>query len=1274
MDSAVAVDGQVEGRRTRLLVDTGSAVTILREDVWQEAVSGLQRRLETATQPVVAANGEELQLVGQSPVSLQVGGLRVSHTVLVARGVTQECLLGADFLSRHGCVVDLRDNVLLAGGQSVPVHFNSSAHCLPPVCFVTLAEKSVIPGRHQMRLPVHLSPQTPTQEACLDNYTGILEPVPEFVHRRGLLVARSLSTCSDSTTVACFLNPSPAAVTVHAHEKVGFFQPTTAIESVGVSAVHVKPSAAELDEAVSRMEQGVTGLTQMEASKLHCLLQEYTHIISTSDRDIGRTSVVRHSIDTGDASPVRQPARRLPFHQREKVRQLIDDMLSRGVIEPAAGPWSSPIVLVPKKDGTTRFCVDFRRLNNLTRKDAHPLPRIDDTLDTLSGARWFSTLDLASGYWQVELNPADREKTAFITPFGLHQFRVMPFGLCNAPSTFQRLMEHVLAGLHWTSCLVYLDDIIIFSKTLEDHLQQLREVFEHLEKAGLKIKPTKCCLLRKSVRYLGHIISEKGVQTDPDKTRCVAEWSQPTDLKELRQFLGFASYYRRFVRNFAHIAAPLYHLTEKGKNWCWSDDCEEAFSTLKHRLTSTPVLSFPRFDQEFTLDVDASAIGLGAVLSQEVQGVEQVVAYASRTLSKAERQYCATRREMLALVWGTRQFRPYLYGRRFRVRTDHNALRWLQSFREPEGQVARWLELLSEFDFRVAHRAGVKHANADGLSRTPCRQCGQTSRPLGEGDNSYILTSEPVESNTLSAESWMPHWSVDELHHLQSADPDLQPVIHWLEAGLVPEQCPTHGSRHLQSLWAQRQQLTLRSGLLYRQWEDIPNKGLHKRLQLVLPRELIHAVLTEVHNSATGGHLGVTKTLEKARRFYWPGQRRDVEDWCRSCTTCGARKSPSKRPRAPMQLERAGQPMQRVAMDILGPLPETPRGNKYVLVISDYFTKWCEALPMANMEAATVARLFVSEFVCRFGAPESLHTDQGRNFESTLVKEMCRLLGIHKTRTTPYHPQSDGMVERLNRTILAMLSISTAEHERDWDLHLPAVMLAYRSSVQETTGATPFSLMFGREVCLPVDIMFGTPPTYPPPTSPSEYAHKLRERLHQAYHFVREHAGAQQRRQKYLCDRRAGGLPFNIGDRVWLHCPAVPRGRSCKFHQPWQGPFVVLKTLSDVTYRIQREGTPRRRVVVHYDRLKPYQGRDDNLSTESHERPDTVVPNRPATPPLAAEPRSTEEEEHTASETSDEDELISSDELSSPEQVPPLRRSQRIRRPPDRYSPEPFRT
>ena len=355
--------------------------------------------------------------------------------------------------------------------------------------------------------------------------------------------------------MACILNPSLAPIKMHANERIGQFQPLGSQvplpATAQVSAVVPTPQ----NTALRQMEQGIQGLTETEKSKLHHLLEEYTDIISASEEDMGRTNVVRHTINTGDANPVRQPPRRLPFHQRSMVKQMLDDMFSKGIIEPAAGPWSSPIVLVPKKDGSIRFCVDFRRLNSLTKKDAQPLPRIDDTLDTLS--------------------------------------------------------------------IVYLDDIIIYSKTVEDHFQKLREVFKRLERAGLKVKPSKCSLMQKSVCYLGHVVSEGGVATDTEKTNCVAEWPVPANIKELCQFLGLASYYRRFVKNFARIAAPLYQLTEKRKEWTWTKESEEAFATLKQRLTTLPVLSFPRFNQEFILDTDASSFGLGAVLSQKVDGRER---------------------------------------------------------------------------------------------------------------------------------------------------------------------------------------------------------------------------------------------------------------------------------------------------------------------------------------------------------------------------------------------------------------------------------------------------------------------------------------------------------------------------------------------------------------------------------------------------------------------------------------------------------------------------
>ena len=458
----------------------------------------------------------------------------------------------------------------------------------------------------------------------------------------------------------------------------------------------------------------------LQRQKVAILLGEYHDVFSSSDNDLGKTSLAEHRIETGDNKPVKVPPRRVPIHKRGEVEDTVKRLSDQGLIEPSTSPWSSALVLVKKKDGSLRCCVDYRLLNAATIKDSYPLPRIDDTLDALVGSKWFSTLDLKSGYHQVPVAEVDRPKTAFSAGNSLWQWRVLPFGLSNAPATFERLMESVLAGMHWRTLLVYLDDIIVFGKTFEEELQRLEEVFRRMRRANLKLSPKKCLLFRSEVPFLGHIVSRDGVRTDPIKTTAVAEWPVPANVTELRSFLGFCTYYRRFVRDFSKLAAPLHDLTKAGVPFKWNSACHAAFENLKEVLTNAPVLQYPDPHKPFILDTDASSVGVGAVLSQVIDGVERVVAYFSRTLSPAERNYCVTRRELLAVLTAVRHFHSYLYGSQFTIRTDHASLQWLHHLKDPEGQLARWLARLGQYSYHIVHRPGERHANADAMSRRPC--------------------------------------------------------------------------------------------------------------------------------------------------------------------------------------------------------------------------------------------------------------------------------------------------------------------------------------------------------------------------------------------------------------------------------------------------------------------------------------------------------------------------------------------------------------------------
>ena len=1199
------LNGKINGEATDILVDTGAAVTLLSE--WHACVE-LGLTLDKIEQccNLVGVDGLPLDLVGEVLVQIEIGTATCTHVVAVARDLQYQCILGRDVLSAIPCMIQ-------SDGERINFTTSTCKVDIPPrqkIANVVVKRRVVIPAGHEMVVTGKL----PRSSGKMLPRVALVERDFKLAKDRGILVAASCVTPDENGNVPVrVLNPSNTPVTLPRKTRLGQLVPLEEIHENGITSTLGTDS--EVDEACESEETSkdelwnslkidLSALSPQQTVEAKRILNKQRDVFALPGEPLGCTSVMRHKINTGSSTPACQRTRRFPPPQRIEVRKHVEKMLKEGIIEESVSPWSSPVVLVGKPDGTTRFCVDYRKLNSRTVKDPFPLPRIEDTLDALGGAKFFSTLDLCSGFHQLPMSSQDREKTAFTTQDGHFHFTRMPFGVCNGPSSFQRLMTTVLAGLQWEICLVYMDDVIVYGKTFGEHMERLEIVLKRLSDAGLKLKPSKCFFFCPEVNFLGHVVSADGIQVDPRKTSAVLEWPVPTTVKEVQRFLGFCGYYRRFVDGFSEIAAPLYNLTKKNNLFRWSEDHQLAFDTLKKVLTEAPILAFPDYGDNsasFILDVDASSFGLGAVLSQLQNGTERVIAYASRLLRDSEKNYATTKRELLAAVWSINYFRNYLLGRQFTVRTDHKALEHLSSFQTPSAQISRWLEVLSDFDYTIQYRTGAKHSNADGLSR-----CQEPSLPA--------LAVVDQTSDQFDSCLW---------RELQEKDSDISVALSWFENGLINAEKPNADhlmgtSRFVRHLWANRQQLEFSDEVLCRRFvSTVAHEPSF--LQVVVPKCMRGKILTQYHDESNGGggHLGIDKTLKKVRqRFHWYGLREDVENWVKSCQSCQSRRRCKPVHRAPLVSVWSGYPFERVAMDLIPALPQTARGNRHALVIVDYFTKWVEAFPLPNMTAEAIAEVYTNNVISRFGAPTSLHTDQGSNFDSNLFRKVCELLGIRKTRTTAYHPAGDGLVERFNQTLEGLLSHLVNSRGNDWDLHLPASLLAYRSSVHKGTGFTPHYLLFGREMTVPADVMYGLPPQHPA-FEPAGYVRSLRERLEGAYDLVRRRLAQEHRRQKTTYDRGSNLRSFRVNDLVYVLTPIVQPGCSRKFARFWRGPYTVTGKISDVNYRVQDTAAPYREMVVHIDRLKRCYQRFDRLNVVPELRNETAV-----MPPTPAEPTS----------------------------------------------------
>ena len=588
-------------------------------------------------------------------------------------------------------------------------------------------------------------------------------------------------------------------------------------------------------------------------------------------------------------------------------------------------------------------------------------------MDALQGSQYFSTLDLRSGYWQISVDPVDREKTAFVTPDGLWEFLRLPFGVTGGPATFQRAIEIVLSGLTYDTSLCYFDDVIILSQSIQQQCQRLSAVLSRFRAHNLRVKASKCTFAADQVLFLGHIVSSKGVHTDPVKIKVVSDLPDPKSTEQIRSFLGLAGYYRRFIPNFAAIASPLVELTKKMAKFIWGSKQKEAFETLKALLCNAPILAYPQLDKQFILQTDASDLGLGAVLTQKDQfGKGHVIAYSSRSLTDREKGYSATEKEALAVVFAVNQFHVYLLGSKFLLVTDHSALRWLHSL-ELKGRLGRWVMDLQEFSFGVQHRSGVNNGNADSLSRLPYNLANSEQPAL---DDTPVCTTTVVPTQSLL--------------DAQLADPALSKIIELKSQGFPrPPAFVWEHDVTLRTLWHCWDQLDLHDNLLVKK----PNKEVpFPQYTFVIPRSLVPSVLQGIHSSPFSGHLGITKTLGRTRyRFYWPKMTVEIKDFVQKCETRAQVKLDQHKSKAPLKPIEVNEPFVFWAMDYMGPLPETARGNKHLLVVMDHFTKWCEVFPTKDQKAQTVAEILVNRVFSRFGPPTVIHSDQGRNFESHLM-------------------------------------------------------------------------------------------------------------------------------------------------------------------------------------------------------------------------------------------------------------------------------------------------
>lgn len=926
-------------------------------------------------------------------------------------------------------------------------------------------------------------------------------------------------------------------------------------------------------------------------SKLKELCSEFSDIFALDTDNMTVNNFYEQKLTMKDTEPVYTKNYRIPMSQKEEINKQVNKLIENNLIEPSKSCYNSPIILVPKKgsglEKKWRMCIDYRKVNVKLIADRFPLPRIDEILDNLGRAKYFSTIDLYSGFHQVALEPNSRDITTFSTEKGSFRWKVLPFGLNVSPNSFSRMMSIAFSGLPPDRAFLYIDDIIVIGKSEENHFENLRSVFEILKKFNLKINPEKCRFFQAEVTFLGHKCTAEGILPDDTKIKSMKNYPTPHDKDSTKRFVAFANYYRKFIHNFAELAQPLSKLTQKRIDFNWGKEQECAFNKLKNALIKPNILQYPDFTKEFILKVDSSTLGCGGILLQNHNGIEMSVAYYSKTFQKGEKNKAIIEKELLAIFHSIIAFRPYLYGKHFTVYSDHKPLVYLFTMRNPASKLVRIKLELEEYDFDIVHIRGKENILADALSRIPfseIQKMGEENKQILAITRSMSKIQEQTESENKKIDEIANLPIQENLNGFNNKIPRIKTLINNDELRICAYQ---NKNEIFEIIHVINEMLSLHSiiSMLKRamnennvkmiQWpnDDLIfnyfNADLFKnecikvmknekiifidKVTKIERREDQLKLITEYHNDRIrGGHCGQKRLYAKLRnKYYWKGMTKDIAKFVRGCIPCMKNK-PKRKTRETMEITPTPiRPFDVVIIDTIGPMAKTTSGNVYALTIICELSKYLIMSPMPNKEAKTVAKTLFENLILIYGTPKVIRTDLGTEYRNEIIEELCKLCNIKHNFSTAYHHESLGSIERSHRVFNEYLRSYINNDE--WDTQLGYFCYCYNTSFHSSLNHeyTPFELIFGKRANDIEAISrdnFRITPVY----NIDNYIKIIKYNLELCHKRAHEFIKKFKMRNKNLYDKNSNSLNIKINDMV-----LVKQEPYHKFKPVYSGPFKV---------------------------------------------------------------------------------------------------------------------